>query len=50
MTVRFTMAGVTSFKCPFGMCLALTVPTTVRTMTLLWTVGEWKLLRMRESF
>ena len=50
MTVRFTMAGVTSFRCAFGMCLALAVPMTVRTMTILWTVCERKLLRMRESF
>ena len=34
MTVRFTVAGVTSFRCAFGMRLALTVPMTVRTMTL----------------
>ena len=34
VTVRFTMAGVTSFRCDFGMCLALAVPMTVRTMTI----------------
>ena len=50
MTVRFTMVGVTSFRCAFGMCLALAVPMTVGTMSLLWTVCEWKLLRMRKSF
>ena len=50
MTVRFTMAGVTSFRRGFRMCLALAAPMTVRTMSLLWTVCERKLLRMRESF
>ena len=40
MTVRFTMAGVTSFRCGFYMCLALAAPMTVRTMTILWTVCE----------
>ena len=38
MTVRFTVAGVTSFRCAFDMCLALAVPMTVRTMSILWTV------------
>ena len=50
MTVRFTVAGVTSFRCAFGMCSALAVPMTVRTMSLLWTVCEWKLLGTRESY
>ena len=50
MTVRFTMAGARSFKCAFGMCLALTVPMTVRTMSVLWTVCERKLPRMCELF
>jgi hypothetical protein len=39
VTVRFTMTGVTSFRCDFGMCLALAVPTTVRTMPLIRTVS-----------
>ena len=35
MTVRFTMAGVTSFRCAFDIRLALAVQMTVRTMILL---------------
>ena len=42
MTVRFTVAGVTSFRCAFGMYLALAVPMTVRTMPLLPTVRHAK--------
>ena len=49
MTVRFTAAGVTSFRCAFDMYLALAVPMTVRTMAFLWTVCKRKMLRMRKS-
>jgi hypothetical protein len=34
MTVRFTIAGVTSLRCDFDKRLALPVAMTVRTMTL----------------
>jgi hypothetical protein len=50
MTVRFSMLGVTSFRCALVMCLALPIRLTVRTMRVLETVIEGKLTVIGESF
>src|SRR5450759_3375121 len=39
VTVRFTVAGVTSLRCDLAMCFALPALTTVRTKALLRTVA-----------
>jgi hypothetical protein len=49
-TVRFSVAGVTSLRCDFAMCLPHPVSMTVRIMLLLHTVGERKLTPLMSQF
>src|SRR5450830_1737577 len=50
VTVRFTVAGVTSLRCDLAMCFALPVLTTVRTKALLRTVASLAALVINAMF
>jgi hypothetical protein len=49
VTVRFTVAGVTSFRCPLAMRFALPAPMTVRVMPIIRTVSQKRARAMGPS-